>query len=359
MKKIYLNLIICFAANISFGQVLQSDDFNALTIGNIGTVFDGTAAGQGDWLTVAANGTAPTTSTNASNESFQIVASGVNGTNAVKVTTPNGDKGSVTLAKSGFQAAWDGRTAGNEILNVTFDFYTGPMTTSKSLHRFFALGLDGATARIINGFQFNTATMVLAGLATLNNSGAPGLFSITLLTGGLVLEENTWYTLGYSYNNTNGQPVWRVTSGDNVLVNNATMAATNFIGPYNPSDVRFIGFPPTPTAPATPNDAISEFIIDNYKSSADAEVTLNTTLVDKENLDLEIIVYPNPVADVLNVRVGNGYENVSFELVDLNGRTLFSGSTESINMASYNAGVYILNVLQDGAQVGSQKIIKK
>jgi hypothetical protein len=76
-------------------------------------------------------------------------------------------------------------------------------------------------------------------------------------------------------------------------------------------------------------------------------------------LNSNFSIYPNPVTDILNVKAIENFENLSYELNDLNGRTLYNGTTETINMAGYNAGVYVLNILQDGAQVGSQKIIKK
>jgi hypothetical protein len=85
------------------------------------------------------------------------------------------------------------------------------------------------------------------------------------------------------------------------------------------------------------------------------------TVLSSETNELmsSIQAYPNPVSDVLNIQLKNTFENVSYELVDINGRKLYAGQNESINMAGYNAGVYVLNILQDGAQVGSQKIIKK
>jgi len=83
---------------------------------------------------------------------------------------------------------------------------------------------------------------------------------------------------------------------------------------------------------------------------------LSTT---NNDLMSNVSTYPNPVSDILNIKLNNSFENVSFELVDLNGRKLFEGQTDAINMSGYNAGVYILNVLQDGANVGTQKIIKK
>lgn len=96
----------------------------------------------------------------------------------------------------------------------------------------------------------------------------------------------------------------------------------------------------------------------NFKSLAfeleSAELSLNN-----HDLISSIQIHPNPVLDILNIRLGSDFENVSYELIDINGRKLYAGKSESINMTACESGVYILNVLQDGTQVGSKKIIKK
>lgn len=84
-----------------------------------------------------------------------------------------------------------------------------------------------------------------------------------------------------------------------------------------------------------------------------------TLSTDSNDVLAAVSVFPNPVTDVLNINLNNGFDNVSFNLVDINGRTLFSGQTDAINMSGFNAGVYMLNIVQDGVNMGSKKIIKK
>lgn len=76
-------------------------------------------------------------------------------------------------------------------------------------------------------------------------------------------------------------------------------------------------------------------------------------------LDSNFTIYPNPVTDILNVKSNTTFENLIFELNDINGRTLYNGSSDAINMSGFNAGIYVLNILQDGSTVGTKKIIKK
>lgn len=105
----------------------------------------------------------------------------------------------------------------------------------------------------------------------------------------------------------------------------------------------------------------SSVVLTNNAAFKSLAFELEGTVLSTETNDLMSAVktFPNPVSDVLNIHLSNNFDNVSFELVDLNGRKLFAGASDAINMSGYNAGVYILNIIQDGTNVGSQKIIKK
>ena len=117
MKKILLTLAFA-SSTIAFAQTLQSENFNGLTIGNVGTDFVGTAAGQGGFLTSSSNGTAPTTSNNAAVTNYQIIAGGNNSSKGLQFISPNGDKGSRVMAKPGLDVAWGARTPGNNIIEL-------------------------------------------------------------------------------------------------------------------------------------------------------------------------------------------------------------------------------------------------
>ena len=111
MKKILLLTLLL--ATFASAQTLQTEDFNALNIGNVAT---STAAGQGGWYLDTSNGTGTTTSTNAAYTNAQIVTSG--GSNALQVIGPNGDNGSRFIWKNGVDTAWSTRTTGNNIIEV-------------------------------------------------------------------------------------------------------------------------------------------------------------------------------------------------------------------------------------------------
>jgi len=74
-------------------------------------------------------------------------------------------------------------------------------------------------------------------------------------------------------------------------------------------------------------------------------------------------VYPNPVANVLNVNAISGSNLNQIQMTDVNGRVVKTQNFEQIseaqiNTADLSAGVYVLKITSD-AGVGTAKIIKK
>jgi hypothetical protein len=61
-------------------------------------------------------------------------------------------------------------------------------------------------------------------------------------------------------------------------------------------------------------------------------------------------VYPNPTSDILNIKNGSNQSlNVNIELYDISGRRVYKNTTElnttlQINVSTFEAGVYLLNI---------------
>ena len=84
--------------------------------------------------------------------------------------------------------------------------------------------------------------------------------------------------------------------------------------------------------------------------------------VDDKNLDNELVMYPNPVSNVLNFKNSNGVEINSLKITNILGETVYSeacaeGKT-SIDVSDLCSGIYILSIF---AENGTQqfKFIKK
>ena len=368
MKKLLLSVAL-LATSIGFAQTLESDNFNSLTIGNVGTDFTGATAGQGMLYTAASNGTAPTTSTNSANTNFQIVAAGKNSTKGLQITSPNGDKGSRVAFKAGLDAAWTTRTAGNNIIELEYDFFTGPVTDSRTQVGMRIYGDEMvagvATSRTLAGFVYTTNTRALSGVAYLKNGTTYGTFLISFgeTTGtNLILDANTWYTVGCSYNTTTGEFLWKTSP----TAAAAGLGAAYWVPNLAPTDV-FIqqvvvsaNLTAVPVVPA--NTVVSNITFDNYVVRAAATGTLLSN-EDFVNVDTKAIsVYPNPASDVLNINASNSSIN-AIQIVDLNGRQVYTKSFNNVSDAQINvnelsAGMYLINISTENGST-TQKFLKQ
>lgn len=76
----------------------------------------------------------------------------------------------------------------------------------------------------------------------------------------------------------------------------------------------------------------------------------------------QLLVYPNPVFDVLNINITNSEDNSTrAKLFDANGRLIYSNNmisgTNTINMANLPKGIYLLQLI-NSTEVQNLKIIK-
>jgi len=75
-----------------------------------------------------------------------------------------------------------------------------------------------------------------------------------------------------------------------------------------------------------------------------------------DNQITEISLYPNPVNEVLNIRL-NVNAPVEVEIINLTGQTLITSSSSIIDVSSLPRGIYFANIKIDG-QNFSRKFIK-
>jgi len=350
MKKILL-LSFVLTSVFSTAQVLQSADFNTLTVGNVGTDYTGVAAGQGSFLTFASNGTATppatATTTNASNTNFQIVAAGNNSTNGLLLQGPNGNSGGRYMWKDGLATSWAARTTGNDIIEVEVDFYTGAATTSTG---FTGIYLYDDQFEVINGFIYTNNTRLLRGIARLTNAGTIDTFTINLATGGLILTSNTWYRLGFGYNTVTGQPTWRL----NTSTGTSSIAAANWATPTaSPFEIDFA------SEGGTNNVVSYNGVFDNYVAKASATDTLlgiNEVIASKDSFK----VFPNPTEGIVNISTSDNIKINSVSITDMKGRVVkeFSNINDQINISDLSAGMYMMNISSDQGSV-TKKIVKQ
>lgn len=73
-----------------------------------------------------------------------------------------------------------------------------------------------------------------------------------------------------------------------------------------------------------------------------------------------MVVFPNPCADHINVNLGEGIHQISYEIYDVEGRVVLTGiarsNSERIETAGLRVGVYFIRILETG---GVMRFVKE
>lgn len=85
--------------------------------------------------------------------------------------------------------------------------------------------------------------------------------------------------------------------------------------------------------------------------------------IDNSNINLELILYPNPTTSLVNLLVKDyNSEPIQYQLFDFNGRLLVNDkiatTSTTIQMEQYPNAVYLLKVLENNKEVKTFKIMK-
>jgi hypothetical protein len=126
MKKLLLLLITIFGFTVN-AQSLLVEDCTSLTVGDVGTDLTGATVGQGVWRIFAPTGTPLS--------HMAVVDMGGAYGNVFQLTGSATNTGTRYIYNETIADAWTSREVGNEIAEVTYDFFTGPVSTSKNTQR--------------------------------------------------------------------------------------------------------------------------------------------------------------------------------------------------------------------------------
>lgn len=340
MKKVLLQgflLTACF--NLS-AQVLESDNYNSYTLGNVAT--STTAPGQGGMNLY--NGTVA---------NYQIVAGDAAHAKYLQVTT--GSEGTAVASryvyKTTLATAWTNRTSGNNIIKGTFQFYTG---TSTNKHLSGVTVFNGTDGDGIVGLGYNSQTKTINGRAYLNITADPtqnGFYNITGLTTN-TYPANTWINLGFSYNKTTGAITYNI----NGVTQTLSVGGATTVSGFDPAEFDIHSGITRLNATDPVNSGPTTFGIDNYYVEASNNATLGTSdnSIRKSTI---IAIGPNPTSDYLNVLTELKINKV--EIFDMSGRKVNSVlEGNRINVRNLNPGSYLINLETKEGKI-TEKFIKK
>ncbi len=104
--------------------------------------------------------------------------------------------------------------------------------------------------------------------------------------------------------------------------------------------------------------------VDGCESAQSEGVDIANTAVIDETLDAAITIFPNPVSDVLSIKISTAdFRNLTLSLIDVTGRLIQSenvtNSEMQLNMRKLSSGVYIVKIESEEGGIAVREIVKK
>ncbi len=351
MKKILFSCLLASASSLCFSQSVFTENFESLTLGNLGTDITGTVAGLGGWYTLAA-----TTAANSAVSNFQVV----NNTSAHgKVLSILGSAGTAGTKQinqnSKLTSVWGTRTSGNNILQYEFDIFSGAETTSENTGRFYLW--DEAANKCLIGFALNMATkqhtMIAYSDPALVNGGTGdiGNWGYTYTT---ALEADTWYKVGIAWDYTTGEFEYKIINEttDEVVIDEYLQGAA---AGGNPS-LANIQVQAIPNTTVTSNSVAAEILFDNINLKATDVINL-LGVSDAVKYKTNIGIYPNPTSDFLKFDTTSKIDAI--QIYDVTGKVISAQVIDGqVDVRKLENGIYLLKIIT-AEGTSTQKFIKK
>ena len=351
-KYLLIAAAVVFSTTLS-AQVLYTENFNSLTIGNLGTDTTGATPGQGGWFTHTDVWTAPTPVLGP-NTDYQIAAESGKG-NVLKIQcmqTTQHVKNKVF--RTGLKTLWQQRTTGNNVLKFTFDYFTEDHNNVSADDR-------------ANTFFYNNQGELLFGYGILVKSGSP-YFNIPNKPNGntsgmleyangqqVLLPKNTWVTFELYVDYTNSKIYYSI--------------------PYLNYTVAFNILALDPNGNGDRDGMPDKLVLENYAIGVNKNFAIkfdnigiaaqNTvpTLSINEQLAAKFNLYPNPATNVVNITNAENMQVQQVTIYDSSGKQLstqsFNNETQiQLNIENLPSGTYMLH-LQTNEGTAVKKLVKK
>jgi hypothetical protein len=99
---------------------------------------------------------------------------------------------------------------------------------------------------------------------------------------------------------------------------------------------------------------------DSWMKDATTTYTTNCTLSNKEfDFTSSILIYPNPVNDILKVNNNSHYEIKKIQIFDISGKEVIKTKKTTIKLKKLKKGIYIVRIEESSGKYMTKKIIKK
>src|SRR5690554_530027 len=361
MKKYLLYLTATFlTAHLAAAQVLYTEDFDNLTVGNVGTDITGQTPGQAGWYTLGGGGSSGTTFI--TDADFQITLENTKGNILTIKETPSTthDIGR-NVYRSDIETIWNQRIPGNDILKLVFELYTGPVTTGEK-YSFIFFSYGSQQRYIFCNFVFDVTTKTLQLPVQYLKNNVALLSSGQKLNGNsdLILLSDTWVAVELYIDYTGSKYYVSVLSLSHTVAFDFgfPMALTDPVNegdPVNgtPKRLYFVGS-------TLLNSIYYETKFDNINISA---TNTAPTVSVKDFISDKFNVFHNPVADIVTITNSENIAIKEIAIYDINGKHIctYPNLTKyemQVNVQELNSGTYFLHITTDKG-LGIKKMIKK
>ncbi|MCX8532316.1 T9SS type A sorting domain-containing protein [Chryseobacterium luquanense] len=322
MKKTLLSLML-LGSIYGTAQILQQENFDALNTA--------TAIGQSSPVYALYGGAA---------SDYSIVVSGTG--KALQISVPATASGYRYMWKNGLAAAWTTRTAGNNVFQVEYDYFTGAASTSDNGGGIEVI--DDPAGKVFCGLTVHQATKTVLGLYTTST----GTNSSTDVGAGttpaaVTLPANTWVRLGFAYNATNGTVTFKGPGFSKVIT--GTLITS-------PAEIDYAAYDLVGT-----NTVTSTHLFDNMIARAVATESLNLATSDVVLKEQSVSIFPSPANDFITVeskaKILNAY------IYDMTGvRSDANFADGKVDVRKLPSGVYMLGLKTENGLL-TKKFIKK
>lgn len=305
MKKI-LSLVLIFSTTyIVHSQVLYEDNFESYYIGSI--------VPQTNLVAYPSDGF------------FEVIQDA--NSKRLMIYSPGSLYKNLTL--------WPSRDHGNDVIQVEFDYFTGPLPSTLSKGGIVLYGDD----EMVGIMMHNNSKVVFAAY---NYWGVPiNELALGIGNESVVLQPNTWVHLAFSYNTITKEAIFTGPGFSKTFQN-------YFQWNYSSFTIEFLQLD-------TNLGASAYFYYDNVNVKAVPSSTLGSS--QPFSIVSEIQLYPNPVTDFVSVKTTDIILEVY--MYDIYGKksevTLNNGK---IDVSQFPTGIYIIGLKTDNGFI-YQKIIKK
>jgi len=327
-------------------QVLYSENFDNLTLGNVGTDFTGATPGKGGWHTKSHIVQTPSQN---SNNYFNIVNE--SGRGKVLALSASTVVGEFYLQKRGIDALWANRNPNNNILKIELDFYTGDQFSDGGSTTPF----QGALVTLSDTEVFNaTNNDIICNFGYNPKEEFYTRYTRNTVCNDIIdssddsLKLKTWIKIIFYLDYSNKEMYYMIPSKNfirrcdldntNVILNALLLKSSNWIGSQATTPV---------------------YKYDNIVISAVNTVPLST----QDFLSEKFQVFPNPATDLVNITNNENIAIKQIKIFDTAGKlvkteTYMNQTKIQVNTSILASGSYLFHIeTTEGTAV--KTIIKK